>query len=72
MPSLRIFYENEVMREDVRAYMVDTLKEIAVERTFNGEETKGIKDAHELIDRMFDRLDQEYGKIQVITQSNAR
>jgi hypothetical protein len=72
MPQLRIFYENVSEREAVHAYMIETLKEIAVEKAFNGESTAGIKEASTTIERLFDKLEQEYGKIQSIKESNSR
>ncbi len=60
---LKNFYENESMRETVKSFMVDVLKEIAVQKTFDGEETTGIKDARELVDKTFDKLKELYGKI---------
>jgi hypothetical protein len=71
MYNLKAFYENEAQRESVRAFMVECLKEIAVDRAFAGEDIKGIPEAHKLIGAMFDKLDELYGKIEVI-KSNSR
>jgi hypothetical protein len=40
--------------------MIDTLKELAVDKTFDGKDTSGIKDARDLIEIMFDTLEQKY------------
>jgi hypothetical protein len=65
------FYEQESIRKAVEEFMVDTLKEMAVDKTFDGEDVTGIKEARELIVKMFDRLDSMYGKIKV-TETNSR
>lgn len=62
MQVLHQFYMNKVENEAVQAFMIECLSKIAVEKTFSGEDVSGIKDARELIDRMFDELEVLYGK----------
>lgn len=65
------FYEQEGIRKAVEEFMVETLKEYAVEKTFEGESVGGIKEAREVVEKMFDKLDTIYGKIKV-TETNSR
>lgn len=60
---LRAFYENETEREAVKMFMVETLGEIAKEKAFNGEDTSGIQEAKECIDKTFQSLEEKYGII---------
>jgi hypothetical protein len=69
-PTLHTFYNNENERETVKAFMIETLKEIAIERAFNGEDIKGIPDAKNLVEVMFSKLEEVYGqKKNTITHS---
>ena len=61
MNPLQSFYNNETQREAVKEFMIACLKELAVEKTFAGENTNGIKEAREIVDNMFDKLEAEYG-----------
>ena len=63
MEILQQFYENEVMREAVRELIVESLKEVAVEKAFNGESTTGIVDAKASIDKAFETMREVYGII---------
>jgi hypothetical protein len=72
MQLLKLFYDNKPELEAVKAFLIDCLKEQAVEKTFNGEDVSGIKDARENIERAFDKLDSIYGKIEVSKVSNSR
>lgn len=58
--SLKDFYLNEVMRNDVRAYLEDYLKLVAIERIFEKEDVSGIADAREVIDKAFENLEATY------------
>ena len=62
MPPIQEFYRHEVMRETVKQFFIETLQDMAVEKTFAGEETHGIKDAKDCIDKSFERLDNEFGE----------
>jgi len=72
MQSLKLFYDNIQEREAVKAFLIDCLKELAVEKTFDGEDVSGIKEARQNIERAFDRLDEMYGKIETSKPSNSR
>lgn len=62
MQALHQFYMNKVENEAVQAFMIECLSKIAVEKTFSGEDVTGIKQAKEVIDRMFDELEIMYGE----------
>lgn len=63
MNPLLLFYNNETEREAVHTFLIQTLKDIAVERAFQGQDIGGIADAAELIETAFKKLDDEYGKV---------
>lgn len=69
---LRTFYNNEVEREAVRGFMVETLGQIAIERAFGGEATQGIQEARECINKMFDKLEELYDIIKAPVIINSR
>lgn len=72
MNILRQFYENTGERDAVKAFLTDVLKEIAVERTFNGEDVGGIKDAKDCVEKAFDRLEELYGIKKKATITDSR
>ena len=72
MTHLKTFYSNTGERDEVKAFMLEVLGELAVERTFNGEEVGGIKDAKECIDRMFDKLEELYGEKPEVIITNSK
>lgn len=58
LPSaLKDFYLNEVMRDDVKAYLIDYLKMQAIEKSFKREDTSAIAEAKEILDNAFDNLE---------------
>lgn len=58
MPSaLKDFYLNEIMRNDVKTYLIDFLKVQAIEKAFAKEDVSGIADANEVINKAFDNLE---------------
>lgn len=44
--------------------MVDVLKEITVEKAFDGEDVSGIREARALVEKVFDKLEEKYGIIE--------
>jgi hypothetical protein len=52
--------------------MIEVLKELAVDKTFNGKETSGIKDARDCIEKAFDKLGEMFGIIEKSIISNSR
>lgn len=58
MPSaLKDFYLNEVMKNDVKEYLISFLREQAIEKTFNREDTSAVAEAKEVLDKAFDNLE---------------
>lgn len=72
MNPLRNFYTNEHQRESVREFMVVTLKDMLVDTAFRGEDVGGFKEANELINKVFNKLEEEYGKIESSEIPNSR
>jgi proline dehydrogenase len=72
MDLLGNFYRDSATRETLREFMLQTLGDIAIEKTFNGQNVGGIKEAKELVDRIFDKLEDAYGKIEKPIISNSR
>lgn len=65
MPDLlKQFYSDSATRNSVKEFIMVYLREKAVELTFNGEETKHIKLAREILDDTWNRLEQLYGEKQ--------
>ena len=67
MDKLKEFYNDTAMKEEVKAFMVSQLKDMAVERVFEDKPIVGLYETNELIDKMFLTLDQKYG---IIKQPN--
>lgn len=58
MPSsLKDFFLNEVMRNDVKIYLIDYLKTQAIEKAFAKEDINGIAEAKEVLDKAFSNLE---------------
>jgi hypothetical protein len=55
--TLQDFYMNEVLRGEVKTYLLDYFKVEAIERTFNRESTAHIADAKEIVEKAFDNLE---------------
>jgi len=69
---LKNFYENKNQREAVKTFLIENLKELAVERTFEGKDVTGIKEAHDSINKAFDKLAETYGIIESTEINNSR
>ena len=58
MPSaLKDFYLNEVMRNEVKTYLIDFLKVQAIEKAFAREDTSAVAEANEVIIKAFENLE---------------
>ena len=60
MSTLQQFTNDKHTREDVRAYLVEQLSKMAVQRTFNREDVSHIADAKDAIEAAFSALKAEY------------
>jgi hypothetical protein len=69
---LKQFYENENGREAVKQFMIEQLREMAVERVFDKKAIAGIYETRKLIDKMFDKLAEQYGIVEEPIISNSR
>ncbi len=62
MKLLPKFYADFQLKAEVQAYLIAHLEQIAIEKSFAGKDTKGIKEAKECIDSAFKKLDNMYGE----------
>ena len=62
--DLNQFYNDEYTREAVKSFLLKQLDEVALERVYDGEDTKGIADAKETIEKAFVEMKELYGKEQ--------
>jgi hypothetical protein len=60
MDILKVFYDNADMRETVRAFFDQQLREVAVTKVFNKEDVSGMSDAKEVLDSVFVKLEEIY------------
>lgn len=70
--TLRQFYNNENEREAVKEFLIQTLKEMAVERVFDKKAVAGIYEGKKAIEKAFDDLQIKYGIIKPIEQPNTK
>ena len=61
MNQLNLFYQNESEREAVKAFFIQTLEELAVERVFDKQSVAGIYEARKVVSKVFDKLEEKYG-----------
>lgn len=72
MNQLKAFYDNFVERDAVKEFLIDCLKEMAVERAFEGKGVVGISEANETINKAFEILEIKYGIIKKEIINNSR
>ena len=70
--NLNLFYQNQGERMAVKTFMLDVLREMAADKAFVGEDISGIKDAKDCVDKMFAKLEEQYGKVEVKEFPNPR
>lgn len=58
MKSLQEFYQDKETRENVQAFLNETLERMAVKRVFAKEDISGIADAKEAIDEAFRSMEE--------------
>lgn len=61
MNLLNKFYADFQVKAEVKEYLIDHLRKMAVDRAFLGEDTTGIKEAKACIESAFRDLDKRYG-----------
>ena len=62
MKLLNKFYADFQVKAEVKEYLIDYLKQMAVKKAFAGEDTSGIKEARQCIESAFRDLDNLYGE----------
>ena len=67
---LNQFYNDEHTREAVKAFFLEQLDKLALEKVYSGKETTGIKDAKETIERAFIELKELYSQEKTIKNIN--
>ena len=72
MDILQTFYETEVMREAVKAFMIDTLKTKTLENVYDNKSITGHFEAMQNIEDTFSKLEEMFGKDKGTTQENSR
>lgn len=60
MDTLKQFYDNENMRETLRAFFDQQLREIAVTKVFSKDDVSGMSEAKEVLDSVFTKLEEIY------------
>lgn len=71
-PALRNFHDNENLREAVKAFLIESLKQMAVERVFEKQSTSGIYEGKKAIEYAFNKLDEMYATIPKASIINSR
>lgn len=61
MPILHKFYIDQEMREAVKEFMLNHLKDITVKKAFAGESTEGTLEAKNTLQNAFKQLEDMYG-----------
>lgn len=61
LPTLHKFYIDQEMREAVKEYIINHLKDITIKKAFAGETTEGILEAKNAIQNAFKQLEDTYG-----------
>lgn len=62
MNPLHRFYTDKEMYNEVKKYLIEHLKEVAIENAFKGTDTTGIKEAKIAVDNAFNQLEKEFGE----------
>ena len=60
MNILNKFYLEQEMKEAVKEFIISHLKEITINKAFNGEPTNGIQEAKNALQNAFKQLDDKY------------
>ncbi len=63
MNPLQRFHGDKPMFEAVKSFIEGTLREMAADKAFAGEDVSGIKDANDCLIKSFDKLQELYGKM---------
>jgi len=73
MDHLKIFYDQESVRNAVKEYLLSTLDSKVLDDTYAGRDVSGYKEARKTIQEFFSRLTEKYGtKEKHSNQNHAR
>jgi hypothetical protein len=61
MDHLKIFYDQESVRNAVKEYLLSTLDSKVLDDTYAGRDVSGYKEARKTIQEFFSRLTEKYG-----------
>lgn len=67
---LKIFYDQEVVREVVKDYLFEIMDEAVLEGAYKGNDITGYKEAREVVRRAFSKLNETYAKKETNNQEN--
>lgn len=62
MNPLVTFQRDKTTKETVKNFMISQLEEMAIDKVFTGESVVGIKEAGDLVEKAFNKLDELYGE----------
>ena len=62
MNPLQLFYNDKIMRDTVKEFLLINLKDLAVETVFNKKDIVGIFEAKKVIDNSFEKLEELFMK----------
>lgn len=67
---LKIFYEQETVREAVKQFLLDTLDEQVLDRAYKQGDVVGYREAREVVCGAFSRLNELYAKKETVNNEN--
>lgn len=62
MNALHRFFQDKEIHDGVKTFLLEHLKQVAVDKAFEGSDTTGIKEAKLAIDNAFNQLEKEFGE----------
>lgn len=70
MDALKLFYDNTIQREAVQFFLEETLKEIALNKLFKGEDASHVALAKSVVDEAFIKLSEMYEPLEEVNTIN--
>jgi len=71
MNPLHKFYIDKEVYNEVKKYLIEHLKEVTIERAFEGKDTTGIKEAKIAVDNAFNQLERQFGEKKTQTANSS-
>lgn len=72
MNQLQLFYQNEAMREAVQQFIVSSLRELAFDELLKNEDARYLAKSIQGVEKAFETLDVEFGRITKASINEAR